>query len=104
METKHTAEYHYRYRHTSRALTLRRALAAAVLLLAASFVSSIDGRSRGSTNKQEAADNEYPLTPLGRSLKRVIFAAMLPGVCKSHDWRGEVPKYFAKFLNVRPCL
>jgi len=25
---------------------------------------------------------------------------MLPGVCKSHDWRGEVPKYFARFLKV----
>lgn len=39
-----------------------------------------------------------PLTSLGRDVRRVIFAGLLPGLCKSDDWRGELPRWFSSFF------
>ena len=46
----------------------------------------------------------YPLTPLGRSIKRVIVSAMLPGVCQGSDWRGEIGRWLARFLPQVPVV
>jgi len=45
-----------------------------------------------------------PLTPLGRSIKRVVIPAMLPGVCQSSDWRGELARWIARFLPRVPVV
>lgn len=77
------------------------AIAGLALLLAtllAGIGTSAAGSSRRRSGRQgelvaapeQQRQEQYPLTPLGQSIKRVVLAGMLPGVCKSHDWRGEV--------------
>eukprot|EP00873_Tetraselmis_striata_P004326 jgi/Tetstr1/424590/TSEL_015115.t1 len=58
--------------------------------------------ARREYEKQAAA--QHPLTPLGKSIKRVILVAMLPSVCRSTDWRGDLPRYLTRFLPRVPVI
>lgn len=49
-------------------------------------------------NHAHLRDTPHPLTPLGQTIKRVVISAMLPGVCQSSDWRGELARWMARFL------
>lgn len=47
------------------------------------------------------------LTPLGNSVKRVVFVKMSSGFCESKqdDWRGDLPRHFVRYLpNARVRL
>lgn len=46
----------------------------------------------------------FPLTSLGKSIRRVVVPTMLPSVCRSSDWRGELPRWFARFLPEAPVV
>ena len=39
-----------------------------------------------------------PLTEMGKRTKRVIVVSLVGGVCRSDDWRGELPKHIMQFL------
>eukprot|EP00951_Prasinocladus_malaysianus_P024468 scaffold211415_cov39-Prasinocladus_malaysianus.AAC.1 len=43
-------------------------------------------------------DGTHELTARGRSIRRVVFVSMVPGVCRSVDWRGDLPRWFARFM------
>jgi hypothetical protein len=67
-------------------------------LAATSLICCVVSGSFQSSAFRKEQEEKYPLTELGKSIRRVILAAMLPGVCRSNDWRGELPRYLARVL------
>lgn len=39
-----------------------------------------------------------PLTPRAQGIERVLIVSLVGGVCTHDDWRGDLPRYFLRFL------